>query len=83
MAGYAVLEAANQDEAIAALEHHSVDIVVAASDLADTIRGRTEWAHMPVLAPDDCEREAMLESIARLASALAPARTAEKELQPA
>ena len=90
MAGYSVLEAANRDEAIAALERHAVDIVVAASELAGTIRGRTEWAHVPVLAPDDFEREAMLESIARLASALVPARSNEasagdtvKEFQPA
>jgi two-component system chemotaxis sensor kinase CheA len=82
MAGFTVLEASNRDEALGALERHSVDIVVAALDLppngcaslVEAMRRRPEWGRIPVL---EREREAMLESIANLAAAV------EKELQPA
>jgi two-component system chemotaxis sensor kinase CheA len=83
MAGYSVLEAGDREEAIAVLERDAVDIVVAAKGLSDAMSGRAEWRHIPVLAPGDFEREAMLESIARLAAALTPAASQEKELQPA
>lgn len=102
MAGYRVLEAANLDEAIRALEQQPVHVVVAALDLPPdgssallaAMRGRSEWEAIPVLALadsaeqvqmragqpmgfQDCQakfdREAMLESVARLASALASA----------
>jgi two-component system chemotaxis sensor kinase CheA len=67
MAGYSVLEAANLDEAIRKLEQQQVDVIVAALDLqADgksallaTLRGRSEWAGIPVLAllgPDELVR---------------------------
>jgi two-component system chemotaxis sensor kinase CheA len=89
MAGYAVLEAAGRDEAIATLERHSVDMVVTSgcSSLAEAMRRRPEWQRIPVLPLTDAgDREAMLESIMRLASALAPpaenpAGAAEKEMQ--
>jgi two-component system chemotaxis sensor kinase CheA len=100
MVGYRVIEAANLDEAIRSLEHHTVDIVVTALDLPPggssallaAIRRRTEWQTIPILALansaeqararagqaldlQDCQvkfdREAMLESVARLASTLA------------
>jgi two-component system chemotaxis sensor kinase CheA len=98
MAGYAVLEAASREEAIGSLERHTVDIVVAAEDLPpggcnsllETMRRRPEWARIPVLPLADMgDREAMLESITRLASALtaaadsAPQKVDEKEMQPA
>ncbi len=99
MAGYRVVEAANLDDAIRALEHEQVDIVVAALDLPPsgssalltTMRRRMEWEAIPILALADSteqiqsrkvefqncqmkfDREAMLESVARLASALASA----------
>ena len=103
MAGYGVLEAASLEEAVHGLEHHPVDIVVAAMDLPPngssallaTMRHRAEWQGIPVLALadsaeqakaglaagfQDCQpkfdREAMLESLARLASTLAPAEVA-------
>jgi len=79
MAGYSVLEAATCDETIAALERYSVDIVVAASALADSLRAHNEWQHIPVLAPGDFDREAMLHSIAHLAIATSN----QQELQPA
>jgi two-component system chemotaxis sensor kinase CheA len=67
MAGYSVLEAANLDEAIRKLEQQRADVIVAALDLqADgksallaTLRGRSEWAEIPVLAlldPDELVR---------------------------
>ena len=102
MAGYRVLEAANLEEAIRALEQDSVDVVVAALNLPPggttallgAMRGRPEWEKIPVLALADSAEEvqatavppggfqgcqakfdgnAMLESVARLASALASA----------
>ena len=87
MAGFTVLEAANRDEALGALERHSVDIVVAALDLppngcaslVEAMRRRPEWGRIPVL---EREREAMLESIANLAAAVEKLQ-AEKEVQPA
>jgi two-component system chemotaxis sensor kinase CheA len=93
MAGFTVLEAANRDEAIATLERHTVDIVVAAADLppngcaslVEAMRRRPEWGRIPVLEQHGgtkFEREAMLDSIARLAAAVEHP-TAEKELQPA
>jgi len=57
MAGYAVLEASNLDEAIHRLEQQSVDVVVAALDLppngsADLLAAmrRPAWNGIPVLA---------------------------------
>ena len=105
MAGYGVLEAANLDEALRALDHHPVDVVAAdlnlppegSAKLLEAMRRRPEWARIPVLALvdspgqiqefavqapgfQDCQakfdREAMLDSIARLCSALATAETA-------
>jgi two-component system chemotaxis sensor kinase CheA len=105
MGGYVVLEAANLDEAIRALEQQPADVVVAALDLPPNgssallaaMRRRPEWEAIPVLALadsaeqiqtsavrtagfQDCQakfdREAMLESVGRLASALASAEPA-------
>jgi two-component system chemotaxis sensor kinase CheA len=58
MAGYSVLEAGNLDEAIRRLEQQPVDVVVAALDLQTdgssalltSLRERSEWAKIPVLA---------------------------------
>ena len=58
MAGYSVLEAANLDEVIRKLEHHSVDVVVTALELPPdgsaalvaAIRSRPELATIPILA---------------------------------
>jgi two-component system, chemotaxis family, sensor kinase CheA len=103
MAGYRVIEAANQEEVLRELEQQAVDIVVTALDfppnggsaLRAAMRRRPEWEGIPVLALansarqmerhgergagcqdfEDCQvkfdREGMLESVARLASALA------------
>ena len=102
MAGYRVIEAANQEEVIQKLEQQAVDVVVTALDfppdggsaLRAAMRRRPEWEGIPVLALassarqmeaggagrqdfEDCQvkfdREAMLESLARLAAALVPA----------
>jgi two-component system chemotaxis sensor kinase CheA len=81
MAGYGVLEASSLEEALAAMERHSVDIVVTAADLppegsaalAQAMKRRPECAHIPMLnlAGDaEFEREAMLDSIAKLAEAV-------------
>jgi two-component system chemotaxis sensor kinase CheA len=93
MAGYEVVEAANRDEAMRALERHPVDVVVTALELAprggaelvEEMRRHNECRSIPVLglsespmkAPAefaDCQvkfdRDAMLASVARLASAL-------------
>jgi two-component system chemotaxis sensor kinase CheA len=101
MAGYSVLEAGNLTEAIRRLEQQPVDIVVAALDLQTdgssalltSMRGRSEWSKIPVLALmdaagmvrassaraagfQDCQAKfdsvLVLESVARLASSLAP-----------
>lgn len=61
MAGYAVREATNLDEAISSLEHHPVDIVLAALSLPDdgsfalltAVRGRPAWEKIPVVAVAD------------------------------
>ena len=58
MAGYRVIEAANKDEAIHALEQQSPDVVVAALDLPQegttallaAMRARSEWERIPLLA---------------------------------
>lgn len=58
MAGYSVLEAGDLAEAIRRLEQHPVDVIVAALDLQQdgssalltSMRGRPEWATIPVLA---------------------------------
>ena len=58
MAGYRVIEATNLDEAIRALEHRRVDIVLAALDLppggSSALRAamgrRTDWKSIPALA---------------------------------
>jgi two-component system chemotaxis sensor kinase CheA len=100
MAGYEVVEAASPEEAIRRLEQQPVDAVVAALDLPSegtsallaALRGRPEWAKIPILALADtaeqmqepavreagfrdCQRKfdsaAMLESLTRLASAVA------------
>ncbi len=90
MAGYTVLEAAGRDEAIATLERHSESIWSSTQRLllaGGGMRRRPEWRRIPVLPLTDAgDREAMLESIMRLASALAPpaenpAGAAEKEMQ--
>jgi two-component system chemotaxis sensor kinase CheA len=107
MAGYRVLEAANLDEVIRALEQHPVDLVVTALDLPpegssavlNAMRRRPEWREIPVLGLadsaaqalsvrktgfEDCQikfdREAMLESVSRLGSALAAAEPALAEV---
>jgi two-component system chemotaxis sensor kinase CheA len=57
MASYIVLEAANQEQAIAQLEQHAVNVVLAAlelppdgsSALLATIRLRAEWDKIPVV----------------------------------
>ena len=105
MAGYRVVEAANEDEAIRALEQQPADVVVTALDLPHNgggtllaaMRARAEWERIPLLALaesnvqlqapttkkagfQDCQakfdREGMLESVARLASAPASAELA-------
>lgn len=102
MAGYRVIEASNQSEAMRELEQQQVDVVLAALDLPPggisalrtNMRRRPEWEKIPVLALaesaeqlqtlshqtedfEDCQtrfdREALLESVARLASAKIPA----------
>lgn len=104
MAGYRVVEARNQEEAVRRLEQQPVDVVVTALDLPPdgacsllaAIRGRPDWKAIPVLALADSaeqvespnvrktgfqacqakfDQEAMLESVARLASALASAES--------
>jgi two-component system chemotaxis sensor kinase CheA len=99
MAGYRVIEAANQEEVLRELEQQAVDVVVTTLDfppdggsaLRAAMRRRPEWEGIPVLALassarqmeaggagrqdfEDCQvkfdREGMLESVARLASAL-------------
>jgi two-component system chemotaxis sensor kinase CheA len=86
MAGYRVFEAANLDEVIRGLEQQPVDVVVTSLDLPPggssavlaAMRRCPEWRGIPVLALDcqvKFDREAMLESVARLASALASAET--------
>jgi two-component system chemotaxis sensor kinase CheA len=58
MAGYSVLEAGNLPEAIRKLEQQIVDVIVAnldletdgSSALLKSLRGRSEWAGIPVLA---------------------------------
>ena len=58
MAGYQVSEAANMDQALRALEPQPADVVVASlnlppdgcSGLIGVMRGRPEWANIPVLA---------------------------------
>jgi len=58
MAGYSVIEAANLDETIRRLEQQPVDVVVAALDLPPNgacallaaLRGKSEWASIPILA---------------------------------
>jgi len=66
MAGYSVIEAANLDEATQKLAQQPVDLVAGAMDLAadgsspllTALRGRTEWATIPVLAlVDVCGQE--------------------------
>jgi two-component system chemotaxis sensor kinase CheA len=85
MAGYGVFEASSVDEALASLERHSVDIVLSALDpLAEAMRKRPEWARIPMLAlTENAEREAMLESIARLAEAIEVEAVEERQRQPA
>jgi two-component system chemotaxis sensor kinase CheA len=61
MAGYAVLEAANLDDAVRKLEQQPIDVVVAALDLVPkggsallaSLRRRPEWLGIPVLALSD------------------------------
>ncbi|MGA2673111.1 MAG: chemotaxis protein CheW, partial [Terracidiphilus sp.] len=61
MAGYMVLEAANQAEAIQKLEQQPVDVILAALDLPSkgasallaALRRRPEWEGIPVLALAD------------------------------
>ena len=58
MAGYRVVEAANLDEAIRAMEQQPADVVVAALDLPHdgsaallaAMRRRAEWERIPLLA---------------------------------
>ncbi|MGB6692428.1 MAG: chemotaxis protein CheW [Terracidiphilus sp.] len=58
MAGYAVIEAASADEAICGLEHHPIDLVMAALDLPcggsaalrNALGRRPEWEGIPILA---------------------------------
>lgn len=101
MAGYNVLEAADLEQAMRALETQPVDVVITAlelppagsSSLLAALQRRPEWTSIPVLGLadstdqdrthslrhagfGDClrrfDREAMLESIERLSSALDP-----------
>jgi two-component system chemotaxis sensor kinase CheA len=65
ISGYAVLEAANMDEALYCLENQRVDVVLAALDLAPgagspmlaAMRRRPEWEKIPVLAVVDSAEE--------------------------
>jgi two-component system chemotaxis sensor kinase CheA len=81
MAGYGVVEAASLEDALGMMERHAIDIVLTADDLPpggssaldQAIRRRPEWARIPLLAltgDAEFEREAMLDSIAKLAEAL-------------
>ncbi len=105
MAGYQILEASNLEDALRALEHAGVDVVLAALELPpggsrallERMRRRPEWAGIPVLALastpeqardpairaqgfEQCQAkfdgEALVESVAALASALASAELA-------
>jgi two-component system chemotaxis sensor kinase CheA len=73
MAGYLVIEAANVGEASRKLEQQTIDVVVAALDLQQdgssallaTLRDRSEWAKIPVLAlldPEELVRASAAES---------------------
>jgi two-component system chemotaxis sensor kinase CheA len=101
MAGYCVVEASSEEEAVRRLEEDPVDIVLTSlslpasgsSALLETMRRRSEWDGIPVMALadsaeqsraarntagfQDCQvksdREAMLESVARLAGAVVSA----------
>jgi two-component system chemotaxis sensor kinase CheA len=61
MAGYAVREATNIEEAIHSLEHHPVDIILAAlslpedgsTALLEAVRNQPDWEDIPVLAIAD------------------------------
>jgi two-component system, chemotaxis family, sensor kinase CheA len=104
-AGYRVLEAANLDEAIRAMEQQAADVVLAALDLPPSgasslctaMRARLDLQQIPVLAladsaaqaksaaaqaagfhgcQDKFDREALLETVARLASAHAASESA-------
>jgi two-component system chemotaxis sensor kinase CheA len=65
ISGYAVLEAANLDEALNCLENQQVDVVLAALNLAPgagsallaSMRRRPEWEKIPVLAVVDSADE--------------------------
>jgi two-component system chemotaxis sensor kinase CheA len=103
VAGYRVLEASNTEEALARLEGHKVDVVLAALDLPShgghellqRMRRQPDLTEIPVLGLassadetpaqrageehfQDChvksDREAMLRSVAKLASAVGTAR---------
>jgi two-component system chemotaxis sensor kinase CheA len=105
MAGYEVVEAANLEEALRALEDARADVVLAALELPpeggqallERMRQRAEWASIPVLGlastPEQAREaasrtqglercqakfdgEALVESVAALASALASAELA-------
>jgi two-component system chemotaxis sensor kinase CheA len=80
MAGHCVVEASSAEEALSRIEGRSVGLVLAATNLPpggcaglkDAMRQKTDLAEIPVieLAPSAAGREAMLTSIAQLASAL-------------
>jgi len=81
MAGHRVFEAASTEEVLSRLDSHSVNLVLASANLPpegcaglqDAMRQRPKLAAIPVieLAPSSGGREAMLESIAKLALAVA------------
>jgi hypothetical protein len=74
------VEASSAEEALSRIEGRSVGLVLAATNLPpggcaglkDAMRQKTDLAEIPVieLAPSAAGREAMLTSIAQLASAL-------------
>jgi two-component system chemotaxis sensor kinase CheA len=89
MAGYGVVEASNLEEALGIMERHTVDVVLSARNLplAEAMKRRPEWSQIPVVAlaeDSEFEREAMLDSIAKLALALESAAVDRaEERQPA
>ena len=86
MAGHRVVEAASAEEALSRLDALAVDLVLAAdlppngfAGLRDAMRQQPKLAEIPVveLAPSAGGRDAMLGSIAQLASAVALQGAAE------
>lgn len=110
MAGYRVVEASSVEDALRSLDQHAVDLVAASLDLPaggaagllNAMRGRPEWAAIPILALAESsdstgvamtagfrecqakfDREAMLDSLARLSAAVSGESASRAPLEPA